>query len=254
MSKIGYVGSTFRIIWNGDILAAVRTKSVQHIRAAIDVSHEERDGWRHLDPKYESVGVEISVEGVATPTNYALLEQWLGDTFTDLMLVFPDGTVELAEDGAFLRSLSYGGEHQGFVSFSAQFIFSGRVSLLEPIVLTSWQYSYISEDTFRPVPSMVRGALPPTFDDELDVGPALIGGALFEPIVEFDWSDAFGIGPALVTGDLVIPIVEYLWPVEGFEFTSGLIGGNLISPLVFYTDWPVEAFGVNPSLIGGSLT
>src|SRR5690606_37640853 len=125
MSRIGYIGRSFRILYRGEILAAVQTKAVNHVRAAIDCSDEERDGWRHLDPRYESVGVEISVEGVATAANYALLEQdWLGDTLTDLMLVFPDGSIELAEDGAFLRSLSYGGEHQGFASSSAQCIFS----------------------------------------------------------------------------------------------------------------------------------
>ncbi|MFS8607283.1 MAG: phage tail protein, partial [Gammaproteobacteria bacterium] len=162
MSKIGYVGSTFRIIWDGNILAAVRTKSVQHIRAAIDVSHEERDGWRHLDPKYESVGVEISVEGVATPTNYALLEQWLGDTFTELAIGFPDGTIEIAEDGAFLRNLTYSGEHAGFVSFAAAFVFSGEVHVLQELVLTS-----------RPYPLEVL--------DALDVGGVPLPGGRYEP-------------------------------------------------------------------------
>nr|MBO2515130.1 hypothetical protein [Gammaproteobacteria bacterium] len=240
MSKIGYVGSTFRIIWNGDILAAVRTKSVQHIRAAIDVSHEERDGWRHLDPKYESVGVEISVEGVATPTNYALLEQWLGDTFTDLMLVFPDGTIELAEDGAFLRSLSYGGEHQGFVSFSAQFIFSGRVSLLEPIVLTSWPYSYIALDELDVVFPMSRGAYPPFFIEPLDVGFSMTSGSLITPLVEYEWTEELDVGFSMEAGALVDPLVVYEWPIEELGVAFTMTEGAILDVLVEYTLWPIE--------------
>src|SRR5690606_24553127 len=168
MSKIGYVGSTFRIIWNGDILAAVRTKSVQHIRAAIDVSHEERDGWRHLDPKYESVGVEISVEGVATPTNYALLEQWLGNTFTELAIGFPDGTIEIAEDGAFLRGLTYSGEHAGFVSFAATFLFSGEVHVLQELVLTSRPYPLELGDAMTQAADALGEGVYPWWLDEME--------------------------------------------------------------------------------------
>lgn len=257
MSSVGYLGRTLRLVRGGEVVAAVRAKTVTHTAESIDVTDGERDGWRRLLDEHDVISVTMEVEGVATSENYKwMLEEWYGSSFTDIVIIHPNGTLAIAEDGAWLQTLEKSGEHNGAVAFTASFILSGLVTLLSEILLTSWSYSYISEDAFRPVPSIAHGTFPPIFDDEFDVGPSIIGGALREPLVEFDWSsDAFGIGPALVAGDLVDPLVEYLWPpLEGFDLTPELIGGDLISPLVVYTNWPVEAFDVNPSLIGGSLT
>src|SRR5690606_36979068 len=211
MSKIGYVGSTFRIIWDGEILAAVRTKAVNHIRAAIDCSDEERDGWRHLDPKYESVGVEISVEGVATPTNYALLEQWLGDTFTELAIGFPDGTIEIAEDGAFLRDLTYSGEHAGFVSFAATFLFSGEVHVLQELVLTSRPYPLEVLDALESIGDAIRAM--PSFPYPIDIAESfgdIVSGTLETPLITYEIApEAIDSAGDLVSGELALPLITY---------------------------------------------
>lgn len=259
MNTVGYLGRTLRLVRGGEVIAAVRAKTVTHTAESIDVTDGERDGWRRLLDEHDVISVTIEVEGVATSENYKwMLEEWYGSSFTDIVIIHPNGTLAIAEDGAWLQTLEKLGEHNGAVTFTASFTLSGLVTLLSEILLTSWPYSYISEDAFQPVPSIVHGAFMPISDDEFGVGPSLIGGALVEPLVEFDWSsDAFDIGPALVAGELGNPVVyvEYLWPLgEVFELTPVLIGGDLISPLVVYTNWPVEAFNVNPSLIGGSLT
>src|SRR5690606_35005995 len=218
MSRIGYIGRSCRILYRGEILAAVRTKAVNHVRAAIDCSDEERDGWRHLDPKYESVGVEISVEGVATAANYALLEQdWLGDTFTELAIALPDGTIEIAEDGALLSNLTYSGEHAGFVSFAATFLFSGEVHVLQELVLTSRPYALELGDAMTQAADALGEGVYPWWLEEMEQELTPLGGTLAAPLVTY--------------GD---------WPPEEMEQELIPLGGTLVAPLVTYGDWPPE--------------
>lgn len=128
MSTRGYKGKTLAILLNGQRIAAVRAKSVTYSRTPIDRSDEENTGWRYLDRKVDSQSIQISVEGVATENNYALLSnQWLGNTFSNVTVQHANGTIEEASDGAFLQSLTRSGEHEGYVAFEASFLLSGLI-------------------------------------------------------------------------------------------------------------------------------
>lgn len=124
MSERGYKGKTLAILLNGQRIAAVRAKSVAHTRTPIDRSDEENTGWRYLDRKVDTRSISISCEGVATINNYPLIQEWLGNSFSDVSIQHADGTIDEPTGGAFLQSLTYSGEHDGYVAFEASFIFS----------------------------------------------------------------------------------------------------------------------------------
>src|SRR5690606_32850212 len=258
MSRIGYIGRSCRILYRGEILAAVRTKAVNHIRAAIDCSDEERDGWRHLDPKYESVGVEISVEGVTTEDNYALLEQWLGDTFTELAIGFPDGTIEIAEDGAFLRNLTYSGEHAGFVSFAAAFVFSGEVHVLQELVLTSRPYPLEVLDALESIGDAIRAM--PSFRYPLDIAESfgdIVSGTLEAPLITYDGYEPEAIDSAgdLVSGEIALPLIPYDgYEPEAIASAGDLMSGEIADVLIRYDGYEPEAIDSAGDIISGALS
>src|SRR5690554_314519 len=128
MSTNGYSGRTLKILRNGVRIAAVQTKSVTHSKSEIDRSGEEKDGWRHVDPVPDLMSVDISCVGVAKATNFHLLDDWYETgELIDISIEHPDGTVETPAEGAFLRTLTHNGEHDGFVAFEAQFLLSGSL-------------------------------------------------------------------------------------------------------------------------------
>lgn len=128
MSRIGYSGRDFQIRLDGVVIAACRTKSSSRMRQAIDNTHEFGDGWRHFLSTPDQISLDVSVSGVATLDNYAILRnEWLGTSFSNVEIVHADGTTQSAE-GAFLANLVFSGETQGFVAFEASFAFSGLIS------------------------------------------------------------------------------------------------------------------------------
>jgi predicted secreted protein len=142
MSVQGWVGSTLRIAIDGVIIAAVRTKSVAFGGAAIDITEGEQDGYRRLLGERDERPITVSVEGVATVNNYQrLLTEWYGETLTTVSVLHPDGSSTASPDGAFLNALSHGAEHNGAVSFQAQFTMSGTLAAVpfvpSPPVLTA---------------------------------------------------------------------------------------------------------------------
>lgn len=132
MSSIGYPGRELKILYMGEPIAAVRSKSVQKNRAAIDNTDEDAFGWRSLMSSPDHTETVVNVSGVATSANYWwMLEAWLGNTLLDISILHPQGTAETPEDGAYLSALQYGGEVDGFVAFSASFILSGFILISE---------------------------------------------------------------------------------------------------------------------------
>jgi len=125
----GYSGRTLRILKDGTVLAAVRSKTVTHNREPVDTTNDDSDSNRELLPVPASRSVDIQVEGVATTANYQqLLAGWNQNVMWDITIEHPDGTIEEAEDGFFLGTLEMAGEHDGYVSFSATLQSSGSMS------------------------------------------------------------------------------------------------------------------------------
>lgn len=255
MSVRGYKGGTLRILREGETLARVRAKTVSHRRDAIDTTDEEGDGWRHIDRKAESKSVELSVEGVSTIDNYHLLrDDWLGNTFSDIAIVHSNGTVEIAEDGAFLRSLNYSGESNGFVAYQATFVLSGLVTFLEEIVLTSRPYSYEFAESMQFGGTARAGAYLPTIIEDMDFSGTCLGGALETPLVEYDVPpEELDFGGTCLGGELDSPLVEYQVAEEELDFSGTCLGGVLDSPLIEYDDWPSEELDLGGTCLSGTL-
>jgi predicted secreted protein len=124
MSVIGWVGRTLRIGIDGQILAAVRAKSVAYVNTPIDLSDGERNGFRRLAEQGDVRSIDVSVDGVATVENWPVLrDAWEGEEFVSLTIEQPDGSTFTAD--AVLAALSRTGEHSGAVGFSASFQLSG---------------------------------------------------------------------------------------------------------------------------------
>lgn len=132
MSVIGYNGRAFKILRGNEVIAAVRTKSAAHNREPVDVTTDDSNGHRTLLPEPGVRSIDVTIEGVATSENYQwMLNQWNGNTLTDIAIQNADGSIEVADHGFFLGSLEFSGESAGDVAFSATFMSSGEVTVLE---------------------------------------------------------------------------------------------------------------------------
>jgi predicted secreted protein len=130
MSEIGYNGRSLKIRKDGDVIAAVRTKTVTHNREAVDTTNDDSDSNRTLLPVPAMRSLDVQVEGVATSLNYQqFLTDWNGNALLDVTIENADGSIEEAEHGFFLGNLEFGGEYNGAVTFSAQLQSSGPMTL-----------------------------------------------------------------------------------------------------------------------------
>lgn len=138
MSEIGYNGRAFKIRRGtvaapGAVIAAVRTKSATRSREAVDTTNDDSNGWRVLLPVPGVRSIDVQVEGVASIDNYDwLINEWLGNLWTDLFIEHANGGTEEAEHGFFLSALEHSGESAGDVAFTATFMASGEVSYNAP--------------------------------------------------------------------------------------------------------------------------
>lgn len=131
MSELGYNGRALKIRKDGQVIAAVRTKTAAHNREPVDVTNDDSDSNRTLLPIPAMRSIDTSLEGVATSNNYQeFLEDWNGDTLLDITIENPDGSIEEAEHGFFLGNLEFAGEYNGYVAFSAQLMSSGAMTLV----------------------------------------------------------------------------------------------------------------------------
>lgn len=130
MSTIGYNGRSLKIRKDGSVIAAVTAKTVTHNREPVDVTNDDSDSNRILLPQPGGRSLDIQVEGVATSENYQnFLTDWNGNVLEDVTIEHADGSIEEAEHGFFLGNLEFKGEHAGAVTFSAQLMSSGAMTV-----------------------------------------------------------------------------------------------------------------------------
>lgn len=130
-SSLGYNGRALRVVLDGEVIAAVQSKTGTLARAPVDVTNDDSDSFQRFLPTPGRRGVDISVSGVATVDNYQnFLSDWAGNTLKDIELHNPDGSIITAEDGFFLGNLEFTGEHEGAVTFTATLQSSGPVQVL----------------------------------------------------------------------------------------------------------------------------
>lgn len=129
MSTIGYNGRAFTVLLNGEPIAAINNKTATMNKEAVDVTNDDSDGFRVLLPNPGVKSVDVSVEGVATSENYAILNAaWFGGELLDITVVHADGSTMEAEHGFFFGNLEMGGETAGYVSFTTQLQSSGPIA------------------------------------------------------------------------------------------------------------------------------
>lgn len=258
MSDLGYVGRTLKIVREGEVIAAVRTKNVRHIRDSIDRTNEEGDGWRHIDEEPDVTSVEFSVEGVATSENYQWLKDaFYNDGFEDITILHSNGTVEYAEDGAYLQSLTHTGEHNGFVAFNAAFTLSGLVSIVEEILLTSRPYALESTDTLTVEGRALNSVYWPVVVEQMSVGAGALDSTLEDRLITYDdWpAESMSVaGAEALDGTLVDLANSYDdWPVEEMDVAAEALDGTLNQVLIRYEAWPAEEMSVSAEALDGSL-
>lgn len=130
MSTIGYNGRALKILKDDVAIAAVRNKTATLTREPIDVTTDDSNGDRILLPAPALRGVDVAVEGVATVDNYqSFLGDWEADAFLDVVVQNADGSEIETTEGFFLGNIEFGGEYNGYVSFSAQLMSSGVASV-----------------------------------------------------------------------------------------------------------------------------
>jgi len=130
MSELGYNGRALKIRKDGQVIAAVRTKTATHAREPVDVTNDDSDSNRVVLPDPAMRSLDASVQGVATSNNYQeFLEDWNGETLLDITIENPDGSIEEAEHGFFLGNLEFTGEYNGAVTFTAQLMSSGALTV-----------------------------------------------------------------------------------------------------------------------------
>ena len=132
MSSLGYNGRALRVVLDGNVIAAVQSKTGTLTRTPVDVTNDDSDSFQRFLPTPGRRGVDMSVSGVATVDNYQnFLADWAGNTLKDVELHNPDGSIITAEDGFFLGNLEFTGEHEGAVTFTASLQSSGPVLVLQ---------------------------------------------------------------------------------------------------------------------------
>jgi predicted secreted protein len=125
-----YGGRSVIISIGGTPIAAVREQTFTHAKAEIDVTTNDDGGWRTLLPVAASRSVDVPVSGVCDDANIPLLQNlWLGNSFADVTLTYPDGSTAEATEGFYLNSLEITGSHDGEAAFSATLLSSGEVSI-----------------------------------------------------------------------------------------------------------------------------
>jgi predicted secreted protein len=127
--ETGYNGRYMRILFDGTPIAAIQKREVKFNRESIDVTNDDSDGFQTFLSEPGVKGVDISVEGVTTIDNYdELLSKWDGQTYENVTVEHPNGTVTSARDGFLLGGLTMGAEHNGACTFKAELKSSGPVT------------------------------------------------------------------------------------------------------------------------------
>jgi predicted secreted protein len=186
MSAQGWVGRQLRIAIDGEVVAAVRGKSVSFARSPIDISDGEMDGFRRLAAEADVSTVDVSVEGVCTEANWpALHALWAGDALAPVSVLHPNGAITSGD--AFLSGLSRTAESGGYVAFSATLQLTGGA--VDGLYLTSEIYPTPAQDVvLLPVPFEVNFEAGSDGIDTVGWGGVTGWGTLIETDLEYaEW-------------------------------------------------------------------
>lgn len=127
--EAGYNGRELKILFDGEVIAAVQSREIAGAREPVDVSNDDDNGHRRLLPDPGMRSLDLTIEGVITINNYNLwLQKWEGNTFENVTLQHPNGAITSAEFGFFLSELSMSGAHNEHIAFSAKLASSGVVT------------------------------------------------------------------------------------------------------------------------------
>lgn len=121
----GFAGRTILVRQGGEVIAGIRTKTLNFEGEPIDVTSDENDGWRTLLSVYGTRGITASVEGVVKShqLKIAALSQAV---MSELTLTWPDG-FEVVADFA-LGNYTETGAYDDAATFSCEFRSSGEVA------------------------------------------------------------------------------------------------------------------------------
>lgn len=121
----GFAGRTIIVRQGGEVIAGIRTKTLNFEGEPIDVTSDENDGWRTLLSVYGTRGLTASVEGVVKShqLKIAALSQAV---MSELTLTWPDG-FEVTGDFA-LGNYTETGAYDDAATFSCEFRSSGEVA------------------------------------------------------------------------------------------------------------------------------
>jgi predicted secreted protein len=129
MSTIGYNGKELYVEIDDVLVAAVVSKTSTFTREGVDVTTDDSNGHRILLPRPGLRAIDVSVEGVLTSNNYQpLIEEWEGDTLSDITLVSPNGDRMTASEGFFLNNLEFSAAQDGSVTFTGTLMSSGTIT------------------------------------------------------------------------------------------------------------------------------
>lgn len=115
------------LVRRGDeVIAGVRTKTVNFNGEAIDTTSDENDGWQTKIPTYGVRGVSLQVEGVVKGN--VLKNAWATqDVINDMTMEWPDGW---AVNAAFaFNNYVETGANDGEMTFTCTFESSGEVAI-----------------------------------------------------------------------------------------------------------------------------
>ena len=127
--ETGYNGRYMKILFAGVVIAVVQKRELKLNRESIDVTNDDSDGFTTFLSEPGTKGVDVSIEGVTIIDNYdELLSKWEGQTYEDVTVQHPNGTITAARDGFLLGGLTLGAEHNGAVTFKAELKSSGPVT------------------------------------------------------------------------------------------------------------------------------
>ena len=126
----GYNGRTLKILFDGEVIAAVQSREIKHKRESVEVTNDDSDGFQRFLSEPGKKGLDLSIEGVVTIDNYNLLmDKWNGTTYENVTLQHANGTEVTAADGFLLSDLSIKGEHDKHIAFSASLSSSGPITV-----------------------------------------------------------------------------------------------------------------------------